>query len=116
MRISYLTVRGGGTHGLDIQGGTTEITDAIVQDNTAGEEDDGGGMFIYENATVIVRRTAVVENCAPQAGGGIANAGDLFVYDSLIADNIANRVGGIYNDGGILNLRNTTRERQFRQR
>ena len=55
-----------------------------------------------------MRRSAIIDNMATGAfGGGIWNKGELWVYDSTIANNDSNRAGGIRNEGHM-NLRNVT--------
>ncbi len=55
-----------------------------------------------------MRRSAIIDNMATGAfGGGIWNQGELWVYDSTIANNNSNRAGGVRNEGQM-NLRNVT--------
>jgi hypothetical protein len=108
--ISYLTAQGGFAQfggGIVVNNGTVEITDAVIRRNAAFT---GGGGVLTDGGVVRIRRTSIVENCTVGAfGGGILNTsdGELWVYDSLIANNRANRAGGIRNQGA-LNLRSTT--------
>lgn len=108
--IRYATLRGGvAQHGGGIRqdGGDLEITDASIERNVAFT---GGGGIHLAGGTTRIRRTSIVNNCANGAFGGglrVGASGEGWVYDSLIANNRANRAGGIYNLGA-LNLRSTT--------
>jgi hypothetical protein len=108
--ISYLAVRGGvAQHGGGIrqEGGELEITDSTITRNVAFT---GGGGVHISSGIARIRRTSIVENCATGAFGGglrLGPAGQAWVYDSLIARNLSNRAGGVYNLGA-LNLRSTT--------
>jgi hypothetical protein len=107
--IRYLTVRGGNAQeggGLWISGGEVALEDLEITDNFGFT--GGGGLRVRGTAEVRVRRAHIHENCATGAfGGGVWNSAQLFVHESLIANNSSNRAGGIRNSG-ILNLRNTT--------
>jgi CSLREA domain-containing protein len=108
--IRYATLRGGfAQHGGAIRqnGGELEITDATIERNVAFT---GGGAAYIDDGVTRIRRTSIVQNCATGAfGGGLRTSSDaqVWVYDSLVADNVSNRAGGIYN-AGALNLRSTT--------
>ncbi len=85
------------------------ITDATIEGNDAFT--GGGGMVVDDGAVVTVRRTTIEGNNAVGAfGGGALNTGTLLVFDSLVAGNDSNRVGGIDNGSpsAVLTLRNTT--------
>jgi CSLREA domain-containing protein len=108
--IRYATLRGGFAQhggGLRQNGGELEITDAAIQRNVAFT---GGGGAYLSGGVARIRRTSIIENCATGAfGGGLRTSPDaqVWVYDSLIANNRSNRAGGVYNLGA-LNLRSTT--------
>jgi len=110
VRISELTVRGGGNvqEGGGIYATATNLVleDVVLQDNFGFT--GGGGLRVRGGSTATVRRSSILENCAQGAfGGGVWNSSELFVHDSTIAGNVSNRAGGIRNTG-TLNLRNTT--------
>lgn len=108
--ISYLTVRGGSAQhggGIRQEGGELELTDATITRNIAFT---GGGGVHVSRGIARIRRTSIVENCSTGAFGGglrLSPAGQAWVYDTLIARNLSNRAGGVYNLGA-LNLRSTT--------
>lgn len=108
--IRYATLRGGvGQHGGGVRqdGGDLEISDASIERNFAFT---GGGGIYVAGGTTRIRRTSIVNNCANGAFGGglrVGTNGQVWVYDSLIANNRSNRAGGVYNVGA-LNLRSTT--------
>ena len=85
-----------------------ELADVRLFDNTATT--GGGALAVGVDATVTVLRTTMDENSAVGGfGGAVWNAGNLFVHESLLADNQSLRAGAIRNTGGaVLNLRNTT--------
>ena len=112
-----LTIQGGtpavgsGRSGIAVFAGTIEISDARITGNTI--TGGGGGLYVASGATVTVWRTTIDQNQGAGAGnggaGGIANAGTLFVHESLLVGNTSNRTGGIWNGRGArLELRNTT--------
>ena len=107
--INNLTVQGGnaqGGGGITVNGATAEFNNLVIQDNEAFT--GGGGLLVYNGAKVTIRRSAIINNVATGAfGGGIWNQGELWVYDSTIANNASNRAGGVRNEGQM-NLRNTT--------
>lgn len=86
--------------------GTLDLNDSVIRENFGFT--GGGGIRIYPDCTATIRRTSILENLATGAfGGGIWNQGELWVYDSTIANNVSNRAGGIRNDGNM-NLRAVT--------
>lgn len=110
LEINNVTVQGGDTQsggGFRIDnGGKLELTDSVVRDNFGFT--GGGGIFVNTGSTAILRRTSILNNSATGAfGGGLWNKGELWVYESTIADNFSNRAGGIRNEGNM-NLRNVT--------
>jgi CSLREA domain-containing protein len=104
----------GDTSGLSIDPNTTvTLIECSVRDNASNNQ--GGGIRNFGNLTLL--RSEVRNNSLPtdfgggvtSTGGGILNAtgGTLRVFDSLIADNVANRGGGIGNRGRA-EIRNST--------
>ncbi len=109
VEINNLTVQGGNTQnggGIQIDNASVDIHDVMIQDNFAFT--GGGGLYVRSGGDARVRRLWIRDNIATGAfGGGIRNQGTLWVYESAVIDNQANRAGGIHNAGN-LNLRNVT--------
>lgn len=109
LELNNVTIQGGNAQsggGIRVDAGTSEFNNIVVRQNEAFT--GGGGLLIDAGATLTIRRSAIINNFAQGlAGGGIWNAGELWVYDSTIANNDSNRAGGIANTGQM-NLRNTT--------
>jgi CSLREA domain-containing protein len=108
--LNNLTIQGGGLvqagAGVHIETAVVHITDVIIRENSA--HTGGGGVAVNTGGDVTMRRVSVRDNQAVGAfGGGIWNLGTLWIYESEITGNSANRVGGIFNSGN-LNLRNVT--------
>ena len=108
--INNLTLRG--SNGNNLIGGVirvdgaAELNNLIIRDGKAFT--GGGGLAVVAGAKVTMRRSSIINNFATGAfGGGILNQGELWVYDSTIANNDSNRAGGVRNEGQM-NLRNTT--------
>jgi CSLREA domain-containing protein len=104
VQINHLTIQGGDEGsaggGIRIDDGTVEIEDVVIRNNFAFT--GGGGLRIGESATARVHRSTLEGNSATGAfGGGIWNAGELWVYDSTISNNESNRAGGIRNSGNM---------------
>ncbi len=76
------------------------ITDSIIDQNTAGLGMSGGGIRIDSAANVTISRTTISGNVAQLRGGGIYfnNGGSLTVTDSTISGNSAQGKdgGGVY--------------------
>ena len=109
LELNNFTVQGGlsdGGGGIRVDAGTSEFNNLVIRQNEAFT--GGGGLAIDSGATLRMRRSAIIDNMATGAfGGGIWNKGELWVYDSTIANNDSNRAGGIRNEGHM-NLRNVT--------
>ncbi|MFN9398502.1 MAG: beta strand repeat-containing protein, partial [Dolichospermum sp.] len=76
--------------------------------------EDGGGIYIGENATALLFNTTVKDNSSSSyfsSGGGIYNDGVLALINSTVADNqvvdVDNFGGGIYNSGQAILLGTT---------
>ncbi|WP_026189873.1 right-handed parallel beta-helix repeat-containing protein [Salinispora mooreana] len=93
--------------GLAVESSTPAVVeDSIITGNTAAK--DGGG--IYNAGNLVVRRTEISGNQAEQ-GGGIDNTalGTAALYSTKITNNVALiDGGGIFNDGGTVNLNTAT--------
>src|SRR5690606_9824816 len=109
LELNNVTIQHGDSSaggGIRFDAGTSELTNVVIQENTAVT--GGGGIYVIDGATLRMRRSLIKDNFATGAfGGGIWNQGELWVYDSTIANNDSNRDGGIGNSGQM-NLRNTT--------
>jgi CSLREA domain-containing protein len=83
--------------GLYNYGGTAHITDTTFDNNTSSDGDSGGG--IYNDDEMMLKRSTVSNNFAPEAtGGGIYNYDNLEITNSTISGNTASDDGGgIYN-------------------
>ena len=78
-----------------------------------GVSDGGSGVAIDRDVDVIISHSTIQQNLASgtttASGGGIMNAGNLYINDSTIAGNGATVFGGgIANFGSVLSLENTT--------
>jgi predicted outer membrane repeat protein len=91
--------------GVAIQREALTITDSTISDNV------GGGVS-YRGTLGYIRDTTISGNEALQDeyGGGIANAGDLFIWNTVIAGNEAERGGGIWNRGDLSLVDSTVAE------
>ena len=56
---------------------------------------DGGGLFNADGGRVRIVDSAFIGNSAGQTGGGIANAGDLILIDTLFANNTPDDVSRV---------------------
>ena len=109
LELNNVTIQGGNSQfggGIRVDAGTSEFNNLVIRQNEAFT--GGGGLLVDSSATLRMRRSAIIDNIATGAfGGGIWNKGELWVYDSTIANNNSNRAGGVRNEGQ-LNLRNVT--------
>lgn len=96
---------GAGIYAFELTG---TVTDTLIRGNTAGEN-DGGGMY-HRSSTLTLERTTVFANRTlsfTARGGGLSNTADstLTVRNSSVTNNASNtQPGGIFNDGGTVNL------------
>jgi hypothetical protein len=108
LRLSHVTLRGNAAarDGGGATGGSSEIIDGVIADNTAGG--DGGGLA--GSATLL--RSTVTGNRAANGGGLALLEAD--VSQSLIAGNSATEKGGgisvlnAYRDGPTAKIHNST--------
>jgi predicted outer membrane repeat protein len=109
-RVADNTATVGGGIYIEWDGASVTATDAEITNNTAASQ--GGGINAYNSTTLILERVTVTDNEATAGdGGGIAlNTGiggspDLDLIDCIVDSNVAaNNGGGIYNQGGVLDL------------
>ena len=116
-----LSIRGLGADNLTISGdsgrvflvddGDSAITPEVIIDgltiaNGGNDDRGGGGVFNAENLTL--QNSVVTNNGSGAGGGGIANIGTANILNSTIKDNSVFREGGAINSRGTLILRNST--------
>lgn len=81
--------------------GTLNVYNSTVRDNTALDNDAdndglGGGIYTATGSTTNVRQSAIIENSAATAGGGMTIGGQLTVFNSTISNNFATTTGGVF--------------------
>ncbi|MCS6290182.1 MAG: hypothetical protein H8K10_14605 [Nitrospira sp.] len=106
---NHLTVQNGDTPGgggIVVEEGSAEFNNIVIRDNTAFSS-GGAGLGVRANGRVKMWRSAVLNNTGGAAAGGISNSGELWVFESTIADNKSSHVAGIRNHGEM-HLHNTT--------
>lgn len=105
-----VTVRGAGARTTVLDGGdegrvlaVPPGASAVVEDLaiTRGAESGATGGGIASAGTLVLRRTAVLDNFAGAPGGGVFNSGVLRVERSTIAGNTGDDGGGIHNRGTL---------------
>lgn len=109
---------------IAVVGGTVTLRHSIVSSNFTfvgrGEigQTIGGGIYVGENGTLIVDSSTIAGNTVTQpddpdfggSGGGISNAGTVWMTDSAVTENFGTNYGyggGILN-GGRMTLESTT--------
>ncbi|WP_025620084.1 right-handed parallel beta-helix repeat-containing protein [Salinispora cortesiana] len=100
------TGRGGGIAGNSTNS-IVVVEDSLIKNNTAPL--DGGGISTVNE--LVLRHTKVIGNQAGGLGGGIFNTafGAARLFDTQVVKNIAlTDGGGIYNDGGTVELNTAT--------
>ena len=74
--------------------GSVNISDTTLANNVAAQ---GGAISNYQNSTLTIQASTLADNSSTWDGGSIFNYGNLFLYDSTLAGNVAsNEGGGIY--------------------
>jgi hypothetical protein len=87
-----VTIDAGGQSGvMEIQSGTVILTGLTL---THGSSDLGGGLMIWDGASVTLENVHVTDNTATTAGGGIFNAGLLTMTDTEVSQNYSRGDGG----------------------
>ena len=115
-----LTISGNGSRVFRIDDGDSAIAQEVVinrltiangTDNDADE--GGGGILNAENLTL--QNSVVTSSSAGSSagGGGIRNSGTANILNSTFIDNGAFRRGGAISSDGTLNLRNSTVDDNF---
>ena len=79
-----------------------------VKDNTAGQRGAGICNCGVGVTLTITNGTVSGNNAGDGIGGGIINFGTLTVTNSMVNGNTASRGGGIFNDGAVVTLTNST--------
>ncbi|MFG0319243.1 MAG: CSLREA domain-containing protein [Planctomycetota bacterium JB042] len=105
--------RAGGA--VEADGGETILVRTSVVQNSAGPTPgNGGGLHITGDGDAVISKCEVVSNTAAREGGGAWNSiGTMKVVGSTFANNVANGDaaddggGGLFNDGGVLNVKNS---------
>lgn len=96
----------GGRVGGAYSGGVT-LVDSLVTKNISSNQEGGG---IYNRGNLVVRDSEISYNVSKAGvfgGGGIYNASGTATLDhSLLVGNLAPEGGGLYNDGGVVNIVN----------
>lgn len=83
----------GGAAGGVFNGGTANITNTSILNNTAAGE--GGGIYNNAGATLTLRANSLVSGNRGSNGGGIRNLGTARVGESSIISNRTNSPGGV---------------------
>ena len=88
---------GGASQVLDVQSGTVTLIGVTL---TNGYGDLGGGLMVWDTATVTLENSTVSNCKAKTAGGGIFNIGTLTLTNSKVSNNYSSSTGGgVHNDG-----------------
>jgi hypothetical protein len=86
---------------------TVDMQNLTIRNGEGGDFVNGGGIFINQGSTLNLAFSVVRNNRATLFGGGISNAGSLFIRSSTIRDNQVPTDGGggqTASGGGILNF------------
>ncbi len=89
-------------------GGTLNLVDSTVADNSSGWS--GGGLFGFFGSTTNVTRSTISGNTATDVGGGLRMLGDATFVNSTISGNtsVAWHGGAAFHTDGVMTLLNTT--------
>ncbi len=79
-------VSSGNAGGIFNFGGTVNITNSTLSNNTAS---NGGGIFNESGGTVNITNSTLSSNSGPNGGGGIYNKGTVSIGGSIVANNTA---------------------------
>ncbi|MEL7009832.1 MAG: calcium-binding protein [Cyanobacteria bacterium J06588_4] len=115
-----ITLSGDGSRVFRIDDGDSSTAREVIIDgltiangNDNNAEEGGGGILNAENLTL---QNSVVTNGSAggaDGGGGIRNSGTANILNSTIQDNSAFRVGGAISSDGTLIIRNSTVDSNF---
>jgi hypothetical protein len=101
-------IGGGGIYG---SGGELDLHGTIVEYNTVGSEQDGGGLFLNGSDATISR--SVINN--NRSDGAFANTGGLYMSsgtltmrDTTVQDNWGDVGGGLHISNGTVDIRHST--------
>ena len=84
---------------IEIDGGSILISDLNI---TGGSNSNGfEGAGIFNQGTLVLRRSVVSGNSTSVAGGGLSNVGAATVISTVVRDNHAGTGGGIRNSGSL---------------
>ncbi|MFJ3882935.1 right-handed parallel beta-helix repeat-containing protein [Streptomyces sp. NPDC090077] len=109
-RITENAARFGGA-GIYAYQLTGTITDTLIRGNSAAEN-DGGGLYNRDSTLTLERATILANRTLSSGarGGGVGNTSSatLNIRNSSVTNNFSNTAsGGIFNDGGTVNLTTT---------
>jgi hypothetical protein len=96
----------GGGGGIMAAYSTLNLSSSVVSDNEAPSS-YGGGLYLYQSRTTIVRST-ISGNSSATGGGIYQYQGSLTLSQSLIAGNEATTGGGLMNGKGTMTVANST--------
>jgi hypothetical protein len=113
LEVVNTTIRSNSTNnnggGIYVQNGSDLSLDGVViENNTAGQH---GGGLAFSNGQVLLHKVKIAFNSSSQNGAGIyaQNSPHLTAFGLKVANNTAqNGVGGLFLDGGLLDLSSTT--------
>ena len=85
---------------MEILGGRVSIQNVIIRNGGNGDLEGPGGA-IFNLGTLELQGTIIAQSYTNQAGGGIYNEGNLYLYMSTVSNNSARSCGGIFNTGTL---------------
>ena len=90
------------------EGGTLNLIDSAVSNNTAGWS--GGGLYGFFNSTTTIVRSTISGNVSNDVGGGIRSLGNAEIVNSTISGNTATgwHGGAIFQTDGDISITNST--------
>lgn len=107
VKNGYLPSVSGADHGGGIYNEKGDLTlnyCHITENQTAGSDDDGGGIFSGKDAyssKLTINNSTISNNSAGDDGGGVVAKDRLFINNSTISNNTSgDRAGGIYLPSG----------------
>lgn len=94
--------------------GTLTLRNSLVQNNKALDENQngdglGGGLYATADSMTTMTQSAIVDNLAASAGGGVATDGNLLAFNSTMSGNFGTVAGGLFvSANGTATLVNVT--------